>query len=291
MRSAARASLGETMTLARLAKLLVLAVFLIPGHAVGQPILEFKFPGRVEPRQRVQVANQINGIIKTIHVDAGQRVTQGDLMYSLDDASYRIDVASAEAAVAEARARLALAEDVSERQAQLQQRGTGAAASATMSALEAQIARAGVAKAEAQLESARLALERTQVLAPIAGLAQRPKVAPGAFVEAKGGTVLGEIVQTDPVLVAYRVSYADRQKGLAASGQSSVAKLYKFVQLSLEMHSGATYQQTGRALFESSELDPATGMLTVWGEFPNPSGTLIPGMKVTVVSKIYPVTD
>ncbi len=266
--------------------MLVLAVLLVPGQAESQTLLEFTFPGRVEPRQRVQVANQINGVVKMIHVEAGQRVTQGDLMYSLDDASYRIDVASAEAAVAEARARLALAEDVSGRQAQLQQRGVGAAASAAQSVLEVNIARAGVAKADAQLQAARLALQRTQIYAPISGMAQRPKVAPGAFVEAEGGTVIGEIVQTDPVLVTYRVSYADRQKALISSGQASVAELYKSVKLSLELPSGAIYPETGRALFESSEIDGATGMLTVWGEFPNPLGTLIPGLDVSVVSKI-----
>ncbi|MDX2289925.1 MAG: efflux RND transporter periplasmic adaptor subunit [Hyphomicrobiaceae bacterium] len=269
-----------------LPKLILLAVLLIPGQAVCQTVVEFTFPGRVEPRQRVQVANQISGIVESIHIEAGQRVTRGDLMYSLDDASYRIDVANAEAAVAEARARLALAEDVSSRQAQLQQRGVGAAASAAQSALEVNIAKAGLAKAEAQLQSAGLALERTRVHAPISGLAQRPKVAPGAFVEAKGGTVLGEIVQNDPVLVAYRVSYADRQKALSASGQSSVAELCKSVQLSLELQAGDTYPETGRALFESAELDTTTGLLTVWGEFPNPFGILIPGMEVSVVSKI-----
>lgn len=272
--------------MARLAKILVLVVLLIPGQAESQTILEFKFSARVEPRQRVQVANQISGIVKMIHVEAGQRVTQGDLMYSLDDASYRIDVTTAEAAVAEAYARLALAEDVSGRQAQLQQRGVGAAASAAQSALEVNIAKTGVAKAEAQLQSARLALERTQIHAPISGVTQRPKVGPGAFVEAEGGTVIGEIVQTDPVLVNYRVSYADRQKALIASGKPSVAELYKSVKLSLELPSGAIYPETGRALFESSEIDGATGMLTVWGEFSNPLGVLIPGLDVSVLSKI-----
>ena len=270
----------------RLAKTIFLIAFLIPGLAPGQSNLEFTFPGRVEPRQRVQVANQISGILQTIYVEPGQPVRQGDLMYALDDASYRIDVTTAEAALLEAKARLALAEDVSGRQAQLQQRGTGAGAAAAQSALEANIARASVAKAEAQLASARLTLERTKIHAPISGVVQRPKVAPGAFVEAEGGTVIGEIVQNDPVLVAYRVSYADRQNALKASGQTSAAELYKSVQLRLKLPSGELYPELGRAVFESAELDESSHALTVWGEFPNPSGTLIPGLDVSVISTI-----
>jgi membrane fusion protein, multidrug efflux system len=90
--------------MARLAQTMFLMALLMPHLALAQTTVEFTFPGRVEPRQRVQVANQISGILQKIYVEPGQPVRRGDLMYALDDASYRIDVTAAEAARVEAKA-------------------------------------------------------------------------------------------------------------------------------------------------------------------------------------------
>jgi RND family efflux transporter MFP subunit len=264
--------------------LILVSSFLTSEPSPAQDRLEFEFEGRVEPRQRVQVANQVTGVVERIHVEAGQRVKAGDLLFTIDGASFRLDVQTAEAEVLEARAKLDLAEDIASRRAALEERGSGASAAAKQSALEASIARAALARAEAQLDIARLALKRTDVRAPIDGVAQRPRVSPGAFVEAEGGTVLGEIVQTDPILVAYRIPYSDRQKGLAAAGKTLAADFYRSIKLKLKLPSGILYPESGRALFESAAIDPATETITVWGEFPNSSGILIPGLDVTVLS-------
>ena len=91
-------------------------------------------------------------------------------------------------------------------------------------------------------------------------------------------------MQTDPVLVAYQITYADRQAVLSATGTTLVVDLYRSIKLKLRLPSGAHYPEGGRALFESAEIDPATQAITVWGEFPNPTGVLIPGLDVTVLS-------
>lgn len=271
--------------MSRASGLLAFVLIAISAPVLGQELVEFRFEGRVEPLQRVQVANQVSGVVSGVHFEPGQRLERGDLMYSIESTSFKIDVDAAKAAVAEAHARLALAEDVANRQTELVRRGTGAMAIATQSALEAKIAKAAVARAEAALASAQLALARTQVTAPISGTAQRAKIAPGAFVETEGGTVLGEIVQMDPVLVAYRVSYADRQEALTAAGTTSARKLLKKIKLSLLLPSGEVYPHAGEPQFESAALD-RSGMLTTWGEFPNPTGMLIPGLNVTIISRV-----
>lgn len=96
------------------------------------------------------------------------------------------------------------------------------------------------------------------------------KVSAGASVEAEGGTVLGEIVQTDPILVAYQVPYSDRQKALKSAGTSSVEDLFPRIKLSLRLPLGEIYPNPGSPKFESAQLDEMTGMLTTWGEFPIP---------------------
>jgi multidrug efflux pump subunit AcrA (membrane-fusion protein) len=102
-------------------------------------------------------------------------------------------MASARLREGKPRARLSLAEDEAGRQAQLMEHNAGIAARAKQTAIEVEIARAIVARKESALSRAELALSRAHVVASISGTVGRPHVAPGAFVEAKAGTVLAEI--------------------------------------------------------------------------------------------------
>lgn len=261
-------------------------VVLLPVLAPAADPLTLNLTGIVEPRERVAIANQITGVVSKVLVVAGQHVEKGDVLFEIDPEPFRIDVATAKAELDEARARLRLAEDVASRQGRLAERGSGAEARATQSVIEAEVARAVVARQESALARAELALARTRISAPITGTVGKSKAAPGAFVEAEGGTVLGEVVQIDPILVGYRVPYDDRQKSLEKAKAKTPAALFKNVRLMLLLPSGAPYAYRGQPKFESAEIDKDTGDLTTWAEFPNPDGILVPGLKVKIISEI-----
>lgn len=261
--------------------------FLLPVTAHGAEPLTLNLTGVVEPRERVAIANQVTGIVSKVLVLAGQHVEKGDALFELDAEPFKIDVATAKAELDEARARLRLAEDVASRQGRLAERGSGAEARATQSVLEVEVARAVVARQESALARAELALERTRIVAPISGTIGKTKVAPGAFVEAEGGTVLGEVVQVDPILVGYRVPYEDRQRSLDKAQTKTPHALFENVTLTLILPSGTTYAHHGKPKFESAEIDRETGDLTTWAEFPNPDGVLVPGLAVKIVSEIH----
>ena len=159
-------------------------------------------------------------------------------------------------------------------------------ARAKQTAIEVEIARAAVARKQSALARAELALSHTRVVAPISGTVGRPHVAPGAFVDAKADTVLAEIAQLDPILVACYVSYVDRERFLKQAGTSSVPELFRRVTVSLELPSGRTYEHSGMPEFESAEIDRTTDMLTVWAEFSNPDNELVPGLKVRVTAHV-----
>jgi membrane fusion protein (multidrug efflux system) len=263
-----------------------LAIMLpIAAHAADPLTLDLQ--GIVEPRERVAIANQVTGVVSKVLVVAGQHVEKGDLLFEIDPEPFSIDVATAKADLEEARARLRLADDVFSRQGRLAERGVGAEARATQSAIEVDVARAVVARQESALARAELALKRTRIVAPLAGTVGKSKIAPGAFVEAEGGTVLGEVVQVDPILVGYRVPYEDRQRSLEKAKAKTSRALFENISLKLILPSGATYAQSGRPIFESAEIDRETGDLTTWAEFPNPDGTLLPGLKVKIISDIH----
>ncbi len=259
---------------------------LLPLPAGGADQLVLTFAGIVEPRERVAIANQVSGVVSNVRVVAGQHVERGDVLFEIDVEPFKIDVATAKAELDEARARFRLADDISSRQGRLAERGSGAEARATQSVIEVETARAVVARQESALARAELALARTRIVAPISGTVGKTKIAPGSFVEAEGGTVLGEVVQLDPILVGYRVPYADRQRSLETARVKTPRELFEKVTVELILPSGSTYPHLGKPKFESGEVDRDTGELTTWAEFQNPDGILMPGLSVNIRSEI-----
>jgi membrane fusion protein, multidrug efflux system len=242
--------------------------------------------GVVAPRLWAQVVPQLEGVISRILVAPGQRVAKGDILFEMDGEEFAIDVRIAQADLAEARARLNLAEDAAQRQAELVKKNSTPKELARHTELDVEIARANVARNEAALAKAQLALSRTHIAAPLGGTVGRPKVAPGAFVEAQTGTVLAEIAQLDPVLVSFSVPYAERQQAFEKAGTSVVAEVFQRSKLSLELPSGRTYEHAGKVEHSVAVIDQATDMLTLWAAFPNPNNVLIPGLKVRVVFRL-----
>lgn len=192
----------------RIWKLLVVVTVLSPSMAWAQAPLELTFKGRVESMVRVDVPNQVTGVVREIFFKSGQHVKQNDPMFSIDNASYRISVNAAEAALAPAQENFDLKKDIADRREELRNRDTAADAKTKHSELEAAIDKASIGRAEVALAAAKLAFERTKITAPISGVAHS-KVGPGAFVEAEAGTVPGRIAQTDLVLVGYLIPGLD----------------------------------------------------------------------------------
>jgi membrane fusion protein, multidrug efflux system len=265
---------------------LSLVIWLIPRFVPASDVLEQKFDGVVVPRSWVQVVPEIRGAISRISFTPGQSVSRGDVLFEIDPGDFSIDVRMAQAELAESSAHLKMAEDAAERQRKLLAENSTAVQAAQQSITDVEIARAIDARNQAALAKAQLALSRTHVTAPISGVVGRPHVAPGALVEPKTGTVLAEIAQLDPILVSFNVPFNDREQALNKARTSNAEVLFKRVTLSLELPSGRTYEHSGKAEYQGSEIDKSTGMLTVWGEFSNPDQILLPGLKVRVISRL-----
>ncbi|MEO1331269.1 MAG: efflux RND transporter periplasmic adaptor subunit [Pseudomonadota bacterium] len=278
---------GLAGLLSALALLVAPAASRAEGDAALPPVW---FEGAVQPRERVEISTRVNGVVVEVLISGGERVARGDPLFRIDPAEFEIAVAGAAAALAAARAERDLAADEAARQGALLRRGAGAEARAVRARLELEVAEAAVARQEADLRAAELDLARTAIRSPIAGVASRPNVSVGAFVEAEAGAPLGEIVSLDPVLVAYRVPVERRLATLQAARVSDAVAMFERLELTLELPSGDVYPQTGRPLFESVSADAETGALTTWGEFSNPDRVLTPGMTVRVQSVLQPET-
>ncbi len=146
------------------------------------------------------------------------------------------------------------------------------------------VAEASIQQAKAALETARINLAYTQVTAPISGRIGKSSVTDGALVTAYQSTPLATIQQLDPIYVDVPQSTVELlrlQRRLAEGRLDQTETLQDKVQLVLE--DGTPYPSEGALQFQDVTVNPTTGSVILRAVFPNPAGTLLPGMFVRVV--------
>lgn len=247
------------------------------------PILN-ELPGRIAPTRIAEVRPRISGIVVERVFEQGSIVKQGDVLYRIDPAPFKVQVDSARATLQRAEASQLQARQNADRQTALRQRDIASAQQfETATAVLAQ-ADADVALAKAGLAAAELNLQYSEVRAPIAGRIGRALITEGALVGTGAADILATIQQLDPVYADFTQSANELlhlRRALKAGelagnkpGEAPVKLLFD---------DGSPYQHTGRLLFSEAAVDALTGQVTLRGEFPNPEGDLLPGMYVRVV--------
>jgi membrane fusion protein (multidrug efflux system) len=166
-------------------------------------------------------------------------------------------------------------------------------AEASLRAAEAQVesdretvaaAEAAIQQGEAALETARINLGYTRVIAPISGRIGRSNVTDGALVAAYQALALSSIQQIDPIYVDVPQSTSEllRLKQRSAKGRIKTGgEGQRKVKLLLE--DGTPYPVEGTLEFRDVTVDPTTGSVILRMIFPNPKSILLPGMYVRVV--------
>lgn len=253
------------------------------GIIVLQPqtvTLTTTLPGRVTASATAQVRPQVGGIITAVAVHEGQPVAAGDLLFSIDDANYRAEVAVAEAALASANAQLPTAQGKVTRYEALL--GSGGVSQADLDTAKAELAQAqaAVQTAEAQLQLKLITLEQTKVKAPIAGMLGTLNAEIGSLVTAGQADALATIRAVDPVYVELVESSSNllalRSNGAPADAQTPPPP----PKVSLTLEDGSLYGEEGTISSADLVVSETTGTVTVRATMPNPERMLLPGMFV-----------
>jgi membrane fusion protein (multidrug efflux system) len=258
-------------------------VSVVEVKAEPVPIIN-DLPGRIAPTRIAEVRPRVSGIIQQRVFEQGSLVKEGDVLYRIDPAPFRVQVESAKATLQRATAAQLLARQQADRQKELRQRNISSVQDLDNAIAALAQADADVAVAKAGLDAAMLNLQYADVKAPISGRIGRALITEGALVSADGTTNLATIQQLDPVYADFTQSSHDLMslkqalaRGLLkspAAGEASVKLLFD---------DGTQYKQPGRLLFSESTVDETTGQITMRAEFPNPEGDLLPGMYVRIL--------
>ena len=243
-----------------------------------------EFPAQVEAAVRAEVTSAVAGTVLQVHFEPGQTVQQGEILFTLDTAELALAEARARAVVERTSLNLeALMEDL-ERVEELKKRGTASELQLIKAKRIAQIAEADLRDAEAVLQAAQIRLDRTNIRAPISGIAGRPQTAVGAQVGPGKSGALTEIIQMDPILIAYKTNYVATLQRLNLKSLKDIEGILSFVTLKIKIADDWIYKFPPRPIHGSAGVDPDSGEMTFWAEVVNPNHLLRPGMKVSVLS-------
>ncbi|HXD00653.1 MAG TPA: efflux RND transporter periplasmic adaptor subunit [Verrucomicrobiae bacterium] len=218
------------------------------------------------------ISAQVSGYLLTRNYQEGGLVTNGQVLFQIDDRTYK-------AALDQAMARVGKSElDV--------KRYTPLAATQAISQQELDDAVQANLANEAAAEAARLNYQFCKILSPVDGLAGLAQAQVGDLV-GPGSGALTTVAQINPIRVYFSVSQqllTQIQEGILAEGKKlrDEGGDYQGPPLELTLASGTIYPLKGQVRFANNQVDVTTGTVRVVGEFENPQGLLVPGMFVRV---------
>jgi membrane fusion protein (multidrug efflux system) len=133
--------------------------------------------------------------------------------------------------------------------------------------------------AKASVETARINLDYTRILAPIDGKLGRTKITPGNVVSPSSGTLV-TIVSQDPMYVAFPVAVRKIQE----LGREYVPKGgYKALKIKIKLPDGRVYDKDGTLNFTDNSVQEATDTIILRGTIPNP--------KLAMATKNAPIRE
>jgi len=254
------------------------------GVVVVQPqrvTITTLLPGRTVAYRIAQVRPQVSGIIKQRLFTEGAVVKAGQPLYQLDPAPYQAAYDSAQAAVGKAAANLLTVQLKYNRYLKLAQTGDVSQQERDDVTANLSQAQADEKTARASLETARINLAYTRIVAPIEGRIATSVYTEGALVTANQDAPLTTVQQYQPMYVdmTQPASAVIRLRRQLASGALKNADTNS-ASVRLVMDDGSYYPLEGRLQFTGVTVSEGTGAITLRAVFPNPDGILLPGMYV-----------
>jgi RND family efflux transporter MFP subunit len=263
------------------------------SHPLERDVTDYAdYTARTAAVDSVEVRARVWGYLDKVNFKEGALVKKGDVLFQIDPREYQAQFEANKARVAQNEAALQLAQANYQRFQTLFKKNPGAVSQQDLDRYQAEEAQ-GVANlnlAKANLESARLNLEWTKVIAPISGRVSRYVVTVGNLIQAGdqgGGTLLTTIVSVDPMYAYFDVDEhtALRVRQLIREGKMDSVREGGFpVSLGLANESGHPHQ--GTVNFVDNQVNPKTGTIRLRGVFPNQDQFLLPGFFARVRTPI-----
>lgn len=225
------------------------------------------YVAEIHSRQNVEVRARVKGYLDKIHVDEGEKVSEGQLLFTISNQEYREDLLKAQAMLKSAVADAKAAELDLLNVKLLTEKNIVSETEMAMSKARLEALHARIDEMRAYEASARLRLSYTEIKAPFGGVIDRLPNKRGSLVDE--GVLLTTLSDNSQVYAYFNVSEKEylsytrsREK---AAAQSSV---------SLILADNTTHPYKGTIETIEGEFDQGTGSIAFRARFDNPGQVL-----------------
>jgi HlyD family secretion protein len=240
-------------------------------------VVSARAAGTIQPDTVVEVKSKASGEILDMRVETGELVQRGTLLVRVDQRTPRNTLAQAEANLEVAQARLANAEAQRRRADELFKSQSITEQEHESAVLAVANARAEVVRGQVEVENARIAMEDTDVRAPIAGTIIAKNVERGQVISSPtrdvgGGTVL--LTMADLNLVQVRTLVDETDIGKISQGLEAT--------VTVDAYPNQPFRGEVLKIEPQAQTQQNVTMFPVLVRIDNRRGLLKPGMNADV---------
>jgi membrane fusion protein, multidrug efflux system len=241
--------------------------------------------GVVVPKIELALVAEVSGKVVKAHpaFAAGGYFKYGEMLLTIDTRDYEFAIIRANAAIAEAyKELLREREEALQAEQEWQALGSGKATDYVLHKPQLKERQAKLAAAEADLNTAKLQLERCRLVAPFNGWVRDKRVTAGQYLEA--GKIIAQLYADDNAEVRLPIA-TDQLEFLALPPQNKALGKWPEVTLTARFGKNERHWQ-GRLVRTSSDLDDKNALFYAIAEIPNAfkvydkQAPLMPGMFV-----------
>ncbi len=221
-------------------------------------------PATIRPYEQAVLYAKVAGYLKTIRVDRGDRVREGELLAEIESPELVADLARQKAEVA-------VADVAYKRVSEAQKKAPDLVMPQTVDD-----AKAKLDEATATLERTQTLLSYTRIVAPLSGIVTRRSVDPGAFIPA---ATSGSVAPSTGLLTVMDIRSV-RIDVPVPEPEVPFVKVGLPVEVTVDELKGRTFRGAVKRFAYALEEDSKT--MTAEAEIPNPDDALRPGMYARV---------
>lgn len=237
--------------------------------------LETVLPATLEGTNDVEIRPQITGFLTKVHVDDGEYVHKGQVLFTIDQVQLQATVDQAQAAVAVAQANVNTAQTNANNNKILLDKNIISASAYQTSVDALNAAKAQLQQAQAGLTSARKNLSYSSVTAPVSGFVGAIPYKEGTLVSPQ--TLLTMLSDNSIMQAVFSINEKILLE-LTDNGKRKLKDaLASMPEVSLRLADGTIYPYKGKIISISGVIDSSTGSAQTKADFPNPDGMLRSG--------------
>lgn len=237
--------------------------------------LDSAIPATLEGENDVEIRPQVTGFLTKVHVQDGERVRKGQVLFTIDQVQLQAAVEQAQAAVAVAQANVNTAQTNADNNKILLDKNIISASAYQTSVDGLNAAKAQLNQAKAALISAQKNLSYTSVTAPVDGIVGTIPYKEGTLVSP---STLLTILSNNTEMQALFSLNEKTLLELTDDGKRTIKQAVDSMPpITFQLATGSIYPYKGKIISISGVIDPTTGSAQAKAIFPNPDGMLHSG--------------